>query len=137
VRISSNDSREALVAIGVAVSKRCLTCVALLKQSQVQHSWSWSWSWIVGVAAADSMEYVGFGFLAVGACPEESNPKRRPSDKLVPLVDACIVVAAAGESDAVDSPEFVTVIVNSGQGSGMKDSVADIVLEAWHIVVVA
>jgi hypothetical protein len=133
VRISSNGSREVLVAIGVAVLKGCLTCVALLKQFQVQHSWSW----IVGVVAAGSMEYVGFDFLAVGAFPEESNPKRRPSDKLVPLVDACIVVAVAGGSDAVDSPGFVTVIVDFGQGSGMRGSAADIVLETWHIVVVA
>jgi hypothetical protein len=89
------------------------------------------------VVAAGWMEYVGFGFLAVGAFPEESNLKHRPSDKLVPLVDACIVVAAAGWSDAVDSPGFVTLIVNSGQGSGMRGSAADIVLESWHIVVVA
>jgi hypothetical protein len=87
-----------LVAIGVAVLKGCLTGVVLLGQFQVQHSWSL----IVGAIAADSMEYVGFAFLAVGAFPEESNPKRRPSDKLVPVVGACIVVAAAGGVDAVD-----------------------------------
>jgi hypothetical protein len=122
-----------LVAVGVAVLKGCLIDVALLRPFQVQHSWSL----VVGVIAAGSMDYVGFGFLAVGAFPEESNPKRRPSDKLEPLVDACIVVAAAGGFDAVDSPGFVTETVNSGQGFGMRDSAADIVLETWNIVVAA
>jgi hypothetical protein len=132
VRIFSNDFLEVLVAIGVAVLKGCLTCVALLKQFQVQHSWSWT----VGVVAAGSMDYVGFGFLVVGAFPE-NNLKGRPSDKLVPLVDACIVVTAAGGFGAVDSPGFVRVIENFGQDFGKKYSAADIVLETWDSVVVA
>jgi hypothetical protein len=83
------------------------------------------------------MAYVDFGFFAVGAFPEESNLKRRPSDRLVSLEDACIVAVAVAGLDAVDSPGFVTSIESFGQDSGMQESAADIVLETWNTVVVA
>jgi hypothetical protein len=115
VRIFWHAFLEISVVIDVVVSKWCLTWVALPKQFQVQYSKNLTG----GMVAAGLMAHVDFGFLAVGASLGESNLKRRPSDMLVSLEDACIVDVAAVGFGTVDSPIFVTSIERFGQNSGM------------------
>ena len=90
------------------------------------------------VAAVDLTTHVDFGFLAADAFLEGSNLGRHPSDRLVQVVDACIVALDAGGLDVVDSPPaFVKVTESSGHEFGMEQLVADIVPETWKTVVAA
>ena len=92
---------------------------------------------IDGVVAADLMLYAGFGSVAVGSMPKERNSERHPSDRLVQVVDACIVALDAGGLDVVDSPAFVKVTESSGHEFDMEQVVADTVPETWNTVVAA
>lgn len=89
------------------------------------------------MVAAGLILYDGFGFVAVGSTPEESNLERHPSGRLVPLADACTVVVDAGGPAAVDLPASVRAIEGSGHDFGMEESAAGIVVETWNTVVVA
>jgi hypothetical protein len=87
--------------------------------------------------AADLKAHVELGFLAVGAFPNESSLEHHPFDRLVQLVDACIVAVEAVGLGIVGLPEVETMTEGLRHGSGREVAAADTVHETWNNAVVA
>lgn len=85
---------------------------------------------------ADLKAHVELGFRAVGAFLDENSLEHHPSDRLVQLVDACIVVVEAVGLDIVGLLEVETLTEDAEDGSGTKVAAADTVYETWDNVVV-
>lgn len=91
----------------------------------------------VDEVVADLKAHVGLSCLAVGAFPDENSVEHHPSDRLVQLVDACIVVLEAVALEIVGLPEVGTMTEDVEDGSGTEVAAADTVYETWDNVVVA